>query len=88
MPILPDWAVQVLPVVTILAPALTTHADLPYVFGAASRSATVQAVRPSHLLMVAAFFMLVVKETGRIPVENHDGTLELVGPQARRARCV
>ena len=56
--------------------ALTTHTDLPYAFGATLRSATVQVVRPSHLLMLAAFFMLVLTETGRIPVENHGGTLE------------
>jgi formate hydrogenlyase subunit 4/hydrogenase-4 membrane subunit HyfE len=56
--------------------ALTTHTDLPYAFGASLRSATVQVVRPSHLLMLAAFFMLVLNETGRIPVENHGGTLE------------
>jgi formate hydrogenlyase subunit 4/hydrogenase-4 membrane subunit HyfE len=56
--------------------ALTTHTDLPYAFGATLRSATVQVVRPSHLLMLAAFFMLVLTETGRIPVESHGGTLE------------
>jgi formate hydrogenlyase subunit 4/hydrogenase-4 membrane subunit HyfE len=56
--------------------ALTTHTDLPYAFGATLRSAMVQVVRPSHLLMLAAFFMLVLTETGRIPVENHGGTLE------------
>ena len=56
--------------------ALTTHTDLPYAFGAAIRSSTVEVVRPSHLLMIAAFFMLVLNETGRIPVENHGGTLE------------
>jgi formate hydrogenlyase subunit 4/hydrogenase-4 membrane subunit HyfE len=56
--------------------ALTTHTDLPYAFGATLRSATVDWVRPSHLLMIAAFFMLVLSETGRIPVENHGGTLE------------
>ncbi len=56
--------------------ALTSHTDLPYAFGATIRSATVQVVRPSHLLMIAAFFMLVLSETGRIPVENHGGTLE------------
>lgn len=56
--------------------ALTTHTDLPYAFGATIRSATVQVVRPSHLLMIAAFFMLILNETGRIPVENHGGTLE------------
>ena len=56
--------------------ALTSHTDLPYAFGAAIRSSTVQVFRPSHLLMIAAFFMLVLSETGRIPVENHGGTLE------------
>jgi formate hydrogenlyase subunit 4/hydrogenase-4 membrane subunit HyfE len=56
--------------------ALTTHTDLPYAFGATIRSSTVEVFRPSHLLMVAAFFMLVLIETGRIPVENHGGTLE------------
>jgi formate hydrogenlyase subunit 4/hydrogenase-4 membrane subunit HyfE len=56
--------------------ALITHTDLPYAFGATLRSATVEVVLPSHLLMVAAFFMLVLNETGRIPIENHGGTLE------------
>ncbi len=56
--------------------ALTTHTDLPYAFGATLRSSVVQVVRPSHLLMVAAFFMLVLTETGRIPVQNHGSTLE------------
>jgi len=56
--------------------ALTTHTDLPYAFGATLRSSTVQVLRPSHLLMIAAFFMLVLTETGRIPVENHGSTLE------------
>ena len=56
--------------------ALTTHTDLPYVLGATLRSSAVQVVRPSHLLIVAAFFMLILTETGRIPVESHGGTLE------------
>jgi formate hydrogenlyase subunit 4/hydrogenase-4 membrane subunit HyfE len=56
--------------------ALTTHTDLPYAFGAVLRDGVVHVVAPSHLLMIAAFFMLVLNETGRIPVENHGGTLE------------
>ena len=56
--------------------ALITHTDLPYVLGATLRSATVEVVRPSHLLILAAFFMLILSETGRIPVENHGSTLE------------
>jgi len=60
----------------IFVVALTTHTDLPYVLGATLRSSVVEVVRPSHLLIVAAFFMLVLTETGRIPVESHGGTLE------------
>ena len=44
--------------------------------GATLRGSAVEVVRPSHLLIVAAFFMLVLTETGRIPVESHGGTLE------------
>jgi formate hydrogenlyase subunit 4/hydrogenase-4 membrane subunit HyfE len=60
----------------IFVVALTTHTDLPYVLGATVRSSAVEFVRPSHLLIVAAFFMLILNETGRIPVENHGSTLE------------
>lgn len=56
--------------------ALLTHTDLPYAFGATLRSSSVAVVLPSHLLMIAAFFMLILAETGRIPVEGHGSTLE------------
>jgi formate hydrogenlyase subunit 4/hydrogenase-4 membrane subunit HyfE len=60
----------------IFVVALTTHTDLPYVEGAVLRASTVQVVRPSHLLIIAAFFMLILNETGRIPIGSHGGTLE------------
>ena len=60
----------------IFTVALITHTDLPYVMGETLRSSAVAVVRPSHLLVVAAFFMLVLTETGRIPVQNHGATLE------------
>ena len=33
-------------------------------------------VRPAHLLASAALFMVILQETGRIPVETHTGTNE------------
>jgi formate hydrogenlyase subunit 4/hydrogenase-4 membrane subunit HyfE len=56
--------------------ALTTHTDLPYALGETLRSSAIEVVRPSHLLVMAAFFMLVLAETGRIPIGSHGGTLE------------
>jgi formate hydrogenlyase subunit 4 len=56
--------------------ALVTHTDLPYVMGETLRHSAVEVVRPTHLLVVAAFFMLLLTETGRIPVQNHGSTLE------------
>jgi formate hydrogenlyase subunit 4 len=33
-------------------------------------------IRPAHLLASAALFMVILHETGRIPVETHTGTNE------------
>lgn len=56
--------------------ALVTTTDLPYVLGAAIRSGPDQIVRPAHLLASAALFLVILFETGRIPVETHSGTIE------------
>jgi len=56
--------------------ALVTTTDLPYVLGATIRSGPDQIVRPAHLLASAALFMVILFETGRIPVETHTGTVE------------
>ncbi len=56
--------------------ALITTTDLPYVLGATVRSGPQQIVRPAHLLASAALFMVILYETGRIPVETHTGTTE------------
>lgn len=56
--------------------ALITGTDLPYAEAAASRASFAAVIRPAHLLAVAAFFMVVLNDTGRIPVETHSGTLE------------
>jgi formate hydrogenlyase subunit 4/hydrogenase-4 membrane subunit HyfE len=56
--------------------ALITHTDLPYAMAATIKGSAVEIFRPAHLLAAAAFFMVVLAETGRIPVESHGGTLE------------
>jgi len=60
----------------IFAVALITHTDLPYALSATIRSSTSQMVRPSHVFAAVAFFLVVLVDTGRIPVETHSGTLE------------
>jgi formate hydrogenlyase subunit 4 len=57
--------------------ALVTTTDLPYAEAAFARASLSQAVRPAHLLAAVAFFLVVLNDTGRIPVETHTGTLEL-----------
>ncbi len=56
--------------------ALITTTDLPYFEAAAARASLSQAVRPAHLLALLAFFLVVLSDTGRIPVETHSSTLE------------
>ena len=60
----------------VFSVALVTTTDLPYVLGATVRSGPDQIVRPAHLLASAALFMVILFETGRIPVETHTGTTE------------
>jgi formate hydrogenlyase subunit 4 len=56
--------------------ALITTTDLPYFEAAAARASLSQAIRPAHLLATVAFFLVVLNDTGRIPVETHASTLE------------
>jgi formate hydrogenlyase subunit 4 len=56
--------------------ALLTATDLPYALAATVRSSAGQIIRPAHLLAAAALFMVILYETGRIPVETHTGTSE------------
>jgi len=56
--------------------ALLTGTDLPYALAATVRSSASQVIRPAHLLASAALFMVILHETGRIPVETHTGTNE------------
>ena len=61
----------------VFAVALITTTDLPYAMAAVDRSSLAQALRPAHLFAAVAFFLVVLSDTGRIPVETHASTLEL-----------
>lgn len=56
--------------------ALVSGTDLPYALAATVRSSAGQVVGPAHLLAAAALFMVILYETGRIPVEAHGSTTE------------
>ena len=56
--------------------ALITRTDLPYALVATLKGSAVEVLRPAHLLAATAFFMVVLAETGRVPLENHGSTLE------------
>jgi len=56
--------------------ALITHTDNPYVMNATLRVSAAQVFRPAHLLAAAAFFLMMIVDTGRIPVESSSSTLE------------
>jgi len=63
-------------IMVIFTVALITRTDLPYALVATLKGSAVEVLRPSHLLAATAFFMVVLAETGRIPLENHGSTLE------------
>jgi formate hydrogenlyase subunit 4 len=56
--------------------ALVTGTDLPYALAETVRSSAAQIVRPAHLLAAVALLLVILYETGRIPVETHTGTNE------------
>jgi formate hydrogenlyase subunit 4 len=60
----------------VFAVALITTTDLPYAMAGVDRSSLAQAIRPAHLFAAVAFFLVVLSDTGRIPVETHTSTLE------------
>jgi formate hydrogenlyase subunit 4 len=58
------------------AVAVITGTDLPYALAATVHSTASEIVRPTHVLASIAFFLVVLADTGRVPVETHSGTLE------------
>ena len=60
----------------VFAAGIITSTDLPYAMAATVRSSASEILRPAHVLAALAFFMVVLTDTGRIPVESQSGTLE------------
>jgi formate hydrogenlyase subunit 4 len=60
----------------VFAVAIITATDLPYALAATVRSSASEVVRPAHVLAAIAFFLVVLADTGRVPVEAHSGTIE------------
>lgn len=56
--------------------AYITGTDLPYAMNAALRSSAITVLRPVHVLGLAAFFMMLLVDTGRIPIESGSSTVE------------
>jgi len=56
--------------------AFITGTDLPYAMNAALRDSAANVLRPAHVLATAAFFMMMLVDTGRIPIESSSATIE------------
>lgn len=56
--------------------AFITGTDLPYALNAALRHSAADVLRPAHVLATAAFFMMLLVDTGRIPIESSSATVE------------
>ncbi|MHB8177136.1 MAG: respiratory chain complex I subunit 1 family protein [Vulcanimicrobiaceae bacterium] len=56
--------------------AFITGTDLPYAMNSALRGSFADVIRPAHVLATAAFFMMLLVDTGRIPIESSSATIE------------
>ncbi|MGQ9824836.1 MAG: respiratory chain complex I subunit 1 family protein [Desulfotomaculales bacterium] len=57
--------------------SLVAGATIPYIVNHAWYTGDKVVIYPSHLLVMIAFFMVILAETGRIPVDNPDSHFEL-----------
>ena len=57
--------------------AALSHSDNPYLENHALARSGAAYVLPTHLLGAVAFFMLVLAENGRIPIDNSSGSIEI-----------
>jgi formate hydrogenlyase subunit 4 len=57
--------------------AALSHSDNPYLENHTTAHSGAAYVLPTHLLGMVAFFMLVLAENGRIPIDNPTGSIEI-----------
>jgi formate hydrogenlyase subunit 4 len=56
---------------------VVSASDNPYLMNHALAASPYALVLPTHLLGLLAFFMIVLVENGRIPIDSHGGTTEI-----------
>lgn len=56
--------------------AFITGTDLPYAMNSALRHSFANVLRPAHVFATVAFFMMLLVDTGRIPIESSSATIE------------
>lgn len=59
------------------AVSFTADSTIPYIVQQKWMASAAAFFAPSHLLVIAAFVMIILAETGRIPVDNPSGEFEL-----------
>jgi formate hydrogenlyase subunit 4 len=64
-------------IIVFFTVGVLSASDNPYLMNHAVRSSPYALVLPAHVLGTLAFFMLVLVENGRIPIENPSGSIEI-----------
>lgn len=63
-------------ILVLVAVALLAHSTYPYVVGQTLRGGLGFYLEPAHVLATVALFLLILVDTGRLPIENHGGHTE------------
>jgi len=53
------------------------NSTIPYIVNATWAASWANMLQPAHILVVVAFFMLILADEGRIPVDSHAGKVEV-----------
>ena len=64
-------------IIVFFTVSFTANSTIPYIVQKHWVSSPAAFLEPSHILLMAAFFMLILAEKGRIPVDNPSGPFEL-----------